>query len=198
MIESERHTVVAAFKHRAQAQRAVDAMLECGFDATRIRIEGGEEHQFTPIVETAPPAPPPVWAPFWPIPAGAVGGALAGAAVWGAGWTRRVRWRWLRGGFGPALVGLGLGAAGGLALAMLSRADADAMAVPSLDPPAHYDEGSLERGHSRVIVAPGDRIGEAETLLRSFGGRGVHLAGPDAAGAPTFDADATRLMDTVT
>ena len=302
--------VVAAFKHRAQAQRAVDALLDAGFAATAIEIEdrGSEsiDEGSAPPQRTGEAAPgtsrdtaaasrgrwsdstsaPGGWTTAtswtriaspeatetsaldrwrstiasavpsaWPIAGGAMIGAAAGVA---GGWLVRGRtrnWlglrpRWQRWAPMPTLAGLAAGTAAGVALVMFWReaeVDRGPMAEPyhvaepgeTLDSyvdsvgsyrdagdsydetavsrhdavrsdldtadgattpgwPVAYDEGSLDRGHAIVRVFGGERIAEAETLLRAFGGRGVHLA-PSEAGtstpSSTSERDATTRMD---
>jgi hypothetical protein len=202
MVELSGRTVVAAFKHRAQAQRAVDALLDAGFDEASIAIEASEEwrhHEQEAALDGSSADVEPGWrrAPArWPVPAGAfLGGAVATSAAW---LNRRRAW-WQRGGWARgeiALVAAGavLGAAGGLALMSAWRREA-ATAAGELHGGVEYEQGSLERGHAIVTVAPGERLADAETLLRAFGGRGVHLR---AAEEPeTSELDATERMDTV-
>jgi hypothetical protein len=201
MVELSGRTVVAAFKHRAQAQRAVDALLDAGFEETRIAIEAAEErrHHDETAVDRSPAAVSPIWgaAPArWPVPAGAfLGGALAAGAAWV---RRRRRSWWQRGGWTRgqvALVAAGAvaGAAGGLALLTAWRREG----APALDG-AHggveYDEGNLERGHTLVTVEPGERLADAESLLRAFGGRGVHVrAAPEPDPGQSDVAETARM-----
>jgi hypothetical protein len=244
MAEQTGRTVVAAFKHRAQAQRAVDALLDAGFDETAIALETSEQwHQEQrsaaeasdayapaprgearaageagPHAETggsdgsfldegplaaagafaadrlaafADPAAP----ARWPVPAGAaLGGALAAAAVQIA---RRRRGWWRRRGWSAGEVAIVAAGAVAGALAGLARlSDWRRVTEPVADEQpdgVEYDEGSLERGHTVVAVAPGGRLLDAEQLLRAFGGRGVHLR----AAGETADVEATVRMDTI-
>jgi hypothetical protein len=202
MVELAGRTVVAAFKHRAQAQRAVDALLDAGFEDARIAIEATEEwrHHDEEAVEQPPASVSPSGGAVparWPVPAGAfLGGALAAGAAW---ITRRRRPWWQRGawtGGQVALVAAGaiVGAGGGLALLTAWR-NGDAPALADAYGGVEYDEGSLERGHAIVAVEPGERLAEAESLLRTFGGRGVHVrAAPEPVES---DLAATVRMDTV-
>src|SRR5262249_21006328 len=197
-------TVVAAFKHRAQAQRAVDALLDAGFAQTQIAIEATEEwhhyeteatlEQEAMAAEASPPT-----AGRWPVPAGAfLGGAVGGGAAWLA---RRGRPRWQRGGWtrgqvGMVAAGALVGAAGGMALLTAWRRG-EAPALPDDRAGASYDQGSLERGHAIVTVAPGERLAEAEGLLRAFGGRGVHVRMVEPEGeAEGSGLDATARVET--
>jgi hypothetical protein len=201
MVELGGRTVVAAFKHRAQAQRAVDALLDAGFDETSIAIEASDEwHHHEEAVDTSSAEAEPGWhrAPArWPVPAGAfLGGAAAASAAW-LNQRRRAWWQhggWARGEIALIAAGAILGAAGGLALMTTWRRQA-APAVGGLDGGVEYDQGSLERGHAIVTVAPGERLTDAETLLRTFGGRGVHLRAAEE--SDTGDLDATERMDTL-
>src|SRR3989442_15375233 len=83
MVELSGRTVVAAFKHRAQAQRAVDALLDAGFDETSIAIEASEEwhhHEQDAPVDAPSADVEPGWSrapPPWPVPAGAFPGGMA-------------------------------------------------------------------------------------------------------------------------
>ncbi|HEY3111406.1 MAG TPA: hypothetical protein VGL23_21800, partial [Chloroflexota bacterium] len=175
MVELSGRTVVAAFKHRAQAQRAIDALLDAGFDETSIAIEASEEwhhHEQEETIDASSADVEPGWrrAPArWPVPAGAfLGGAVAASAAWLN--QRRHAW-WQRGGWARgeiALVAAGavVGAAGGLALMTAWRRQA-APAAGELYGRVEYDQGSLERGHAIVTVAPGERMDDAETLLRA-------------------------------
>jgi hypothetical protein len=172
-------TVVAVFKHRAQAHRAVDALLEAGFATDQIRLEdhGGQHDHLTHQEAEASVAR------SWPVRFVAVGAGLGGgvgaAAAWLMGWTRRVielpprrdllaRMR-RRGVLGPALIGIGLGAAGGYALAEWMRPPA-----PRESEPVDWYEGSLERGRAVVQVRTDSRGEEVEAILKAYGGRGVH------------------------
>jgi hypothetical protein len=205
MVELSGRTVVAAFKHRAQAQRAVDALLDAGFADALISIEATEEwrhHEGEAADDAAPlAAPSQGLAPArWPVPAGAfLGGAVAAGAAMVA--QRRRSW-WQRGGWTRgqiALVAAGafVGAAGGLALLTGWRGD-DGSAGPDGRGRAEYDQGSLERGHAIVTVAPGERLADAESLLRAFGGRGVHVRAPEPVEEPgPSPVEATVRMETL-
>jgi hypothetical protein len=217
MVDQTGRTVVAAFRHRAQAQRAVDALLDAGFDQTSIAIEAPDEwrhHDHGASDEPSDPlAPHPdptagLWpgSPAdaglparWPVPAGALlGGAIAAAAAWVARQRRRTWWRsagWSRSEIGLVAAGAVAGAVGGLALLTSWRHDDAQHRLEAARPHAEYDSGNLERGHAIVTVAPGDRLADAESLLRAFGGRAVHLRSTEAP-APV-DLDATVSMETV-
>ena len=68
---------------------------------------------------------------------------------------------------------------------------------PNPDPYAgvEYDQGNLERGHAIVTVVTGQRLADAESLLRAFGGRGVHVRAVEE--PETTEPDATMRMETV-
>lgn len=156
--------VVALFRHRAQAQRAVDALLEAGFGAERITL-GEPDHDLPARLaadEHALHAPTPA--------AHGVGlgfGALAGAVAGGLTGCSRRRWTWLSlagwAAFGSAV---GAGAAA-LVAWFMGRGQPD----PIEQAPVHYDEGSLDRGRAMVTVEADAMAARAEEILLEYGGR---------------------------
>lgn len=156
--------VVTLFRHRAQAQRAVDALLDAGFKAEQITLTEPNHDLPRLLEEDAQKVHP-------PTPAetrigsgfGALVGAVAGALT-GLGRRRRTAFSvGLWAAFGAAV---GAGAAA-LVAWVLGRG-----AEPGLGlEPVHYDEGSLERGRAMVTVDAGTLNGRAEEILLEFGGR---------------------------
>lgn len=161
--------VVAAFKHRAQAQRAVDALLEVGFTPANLRLDWAEHAHAAFASE--PDDPTLINTPLAIALVGFLGGAIATGVGVAFGLGKGGWWRVLP----VALAGLALGGGAAAAYGYLSRSPAP------IQQPATYDQGSLDRGHAVVTVATRDRILEVETLLRGFGGRAVHLRGEPAA-----------------
>jgi hypothetical protein len=156
--------VVAMFRHRAQAQRAVDALLDAGFTADQITLTE-PDHDLPRKLdrdERAVHAPTPVEAGFGAT-VGAVLGAIAGALL---GWRRPRRSVWKTAGWAGfgACVGAG-------ATALVARVLGQTGATPLDLEPVHYDQGSLERGRAMVTVDAGPSNGQAESILLEFGGR---------------------------
>src|SRR5689334_18241568 len=83
--------IVAAFKHRLHAERAVGALLDRGLVAEQIRLEGPADALASPASALESPASAlasPAWAdarPGWSgLGEGAACAALLGAAAWRA------------------------------------------------------------------------------------------------------------------
>jgi hypothetical protein len=156
--------VVTVFRHRAQAQRAVDALLEAGFGAERITLTE-PDHDLPARLEAdehTAHAPTPAERGF-----GAGLGALLGAAAGGLLGRRRRRWTWASVAAWAAF-GSAVGAACvALVVWFFGRNRPEPMALA----PVHFDEGSLERGRAMVTVDGGDEAARAEAILLEYGGR---------------------------
>ena len=174
--------ITAAFKHRAQAQRAVDALLESGFSPGDVRLDWAEHAHEAFADDPQAPIAATVGGPR-PLALGGAGGAIAAAAAgWAFGLTKGNWWRMLP----LALAGLALGGGGAAAYGYMTRPGQ--LWGPPMGGGAGYSEGSLERGHAVVTVATEGRILEVEDLLRSFGGRAVHLRGDPASSREAMPA----------
>ena len=156
--------VVTMFRHRAQAQRAVDALLDAGFTPDQITLTEPdhdlprklEQDELAAHTPTAPES-------AFGAGVGAVLGAIAGAFV---GWRRRRRSAWKTAGWTAFGSAAGAGAAA-LVAWLMGRSSVDPLDIE----PVHYDEGSLERGRTMVTVDAGPSNPRAEAILLEFGGR---------------------------
>jgi len=162
MATSRNSTVVGVFQDRAQAERAIDELLQAGFEDDQIGLVGpdgkqkkvgrGKKAQGSHAGE------------------GAVAGALAGVGIGGlvglgvlAGVIPAI---------GPAIAAGTLGtilanAAGGAAIASVAGA-LIGLGIPEEE--AHYYESELKAGRYLVTVQGKRRTSEAVTILRRNGG----------------------------
>jgi hypothetical protein len=156
--------LVVLFRHRAQAQRAVDALLDAGLTAAQITLTEPDHDLPRKLEEDAHTVHAPTTAETgMGTGVGALVGAAAGALT---GWSRRRRTALsvaLWSAFGSAV---GAGAAA-LVAWIFGRDGAPRMELE----PVHYDEGSLERGRAMVTVDAGAMNARAEEILLEFGGR---------------------------
>src|SRR5689334_7425421 len=74
--------IVAAFKHRLHAERAVGALLDCGLVAEQIRLEGPADALEDPPASIESPAWADARAGWLGLGEGAACAALLGAAAW--------------------------------------------------------------------------------------------------------------------
>jgi uncharacterized protein (TIGR02271 family) len=158
---ADRTTVIAAFRDREQAQRAIEQLKSAGFTDKHIGVasrDGGESniesgtHKETHAKE------------------GAIAGLTAGAGVgtlWGLGILAGV------------LPAIGPAIAGGTLAAILSSAAAGAataglagsligLGIPEEE--ASYYDSEFRAGNTVVTVDAGGRFAEAESILRRSGG----------------------------
>lgn len=156
--------VVAVFRHRAQAQRAVDALLQAGFDAGQITLTEPDHDLPAKLAadrhttRAATPIEGGIGVAFGAL-LGAVAGGLTGRSLLGRTWLSVALW---------AALGSSAGAAGAAAVAfVLGRRHAERLPVE----PVHYDEGSLERGRAMVTIDPANQVARAEEILLEYGGR---------------------------
>ena len=170
--------VVMVFRHHAQAQRAVDALLDAGFTRDEITLSEPDAEILLQLDAEPPQALPPDAG----LPALAVAGAALGATLGGlGGWLGRPLGR----GLGRNLtLGVVLGAAVGAAVARLAVRFYGATPEPTAPElalePVQYDQGSLDRGRAMVTVESLSRLDECDQILRSFGGRRpAHTRAPE-------------------
>jgi hypothetical protein len=168
---AKRHTVAATFDDRDEAQRAINALKDAGFNADQIGVALRDRSAQGELVEETGTK----------AAAGATSGALGGGLLGGlAGWLIGIGALAIPG-IGPviaggalatafgiaggtAVAGAGIGAvAGGLVGALVG------MGIP--DEEAKYFESGFRSGRTLVTVNAGaGRATEAVDLLRAYGG----------------------------
>jgi hypothetical protein len=158
-----RTTVVGVFEFSDDAQRAIEALKEAGFNSEDVGVTMRDMHRAEALSEEAGAS----------AGAGAATGALAGGALGGvAGWLLGIGMVAIPG-IGPilaagplavALTGAALGAAGGGLLGALTG-----MGVPEEE--ARWYEAEVGRGGTLVTVTADGRYEEARRILHDHGAR---------------------------
>jgi hypothetical protein len=160
-VEEQKNLVVGVFEHLGQAEEAISDLWRAGFAHDRVdmatRSQGLTEA--TPQLELARDAAD-----------GAISGAVAGATIGTVAGLAAFAFipglgAVIGGGLlAGALGGMALGAAGGTFLGPFIALEMD-------EEDAHYYAHQIDEGRTVVVVQTTDRVEEARSILRRYGGR---------------------------